>query len=389
MRAGQWGKRIPSRCAALFRYAVRGVRQPGQERDVLLLQVKAVIASLVAWETAHELLPAAVGTYAPLAALLVTRSTLYRSLHDCVQYLGAMAVGVLLAAAFGTTVGVHAWSLAVLISASLAAGKIQHLGAHGAQVAVMALFAFTAGQGEPVFIGHLALAILIGAACGLAAHVILAPSRHTQAAQGGVARLAAQAQHVLQSLADDLQDGPPTSARTRNWARHSAEFDRLADRMRATVEAERENAVLNPRRPSAGAEHVLPRLPATIGVLQRAFSHCHSIIRSLTYAARSDRWTALTPEFRAPYGDLLNSIADAMEEVGRMGPTDPDGLREMLREADRRIDALERQLTESSADAPAHLSLHGTLITDAGRLLSDLAQADPRDHEPAEDGVNR
>lgn len=388
MRVGQWGKRIPSRCTALFRYGVRGVRHAGQERDVLLLQVKAVIASLVAWETAHELLPPAVGTYAPLAALLVTRSTLYRSLHDCMQYLGAMAMGVLLAAGFGTTVGVHAWSLAVLISAALAAGKIQHLGAHGTQVAVMALFAFTAGQGEPLFIGHLALSILIGSCCGLAAHLMLAPSRHTQAAQGGVARLAAQAQHVLHSLADDLQDGPPTSARTRDWARHSAAFDRLADRMRAAVDAERENAVLNPRR-SAGAEQVLPRLPVTISVLQRAFSHCHSIIRSLTYTAGSDRWTALSPEFRAPYGELLTTVADAMEEVGRMGPTDPDGLWELLRQAERQIDALERQLAEPSADTPAHLSLHGTLITDVGRLLSDLAQAAPLDREPAKNGVNR
>ncbi|MEU3459262.1 hypothetical protein ABZ721_04805 [Streptomyces sp. NPDC006733] len=383
MKVGQWGNRIPARCADLFHFGVRGVRRPGQERDVLILQVKAVIAALVAWEAAHFLLPAVVTTYAALTVLLVTRSTLYRSLHDCVQYLGAMAVGVLLAAAFGTTVGVHAWSLAVLISAALAAGKIQHLGAHGAQVAVMALFAFTAGQGEPLFIGHLALSILIGSFCGLAAHLILAPSRHTQAAQGGVARLAARAQHILHALADDLRKETPTADRTREWARHGAGFDRLADRMRAAVDTEQENAVLNPRRPSAGGEQALPRLPMTIDVLQRAFSHCHSIIRSLTYAACSDRWNALTPEFRAPYGELLATMAEAMAEVGRLGPTDPHALRDLLQEADRQIAALERHLTEPASGTSPQLSLHGTLLTDAGRLLSDLAQAEPLARESA------
>ncbi|MER7983685.1 aromatic acid exporter family protein [Streptomyces sp. NPDC095817] len=379
MKAGQWTRRIPSRCAGLFRYAVRGVRQSGRERDALLLQVKAVIASLAAWEIARHWLPPQVTTYAPLTVLLVTRSTVYRSLKESAQYLAAMTVGVLMAAAFGMGVGVHAWSLGVLILLALAAGKLPRLGAHGTQVAVMALFAFTAGQGEPPFIGHLALAILIGSLCGITAHLLLAPSRHTQDAQNGVADLAAGAQRALSAIAHALQDDPPDADTTRHWARHSERFDQLAGQMQVVVDAERENAVFNPRRPSTGGEHALPRLPATIAVLQRSFSHCHSIIRSLTHAAHYDRWAGLAPRFLTGYRDLLITVAQAMGEIGRTEPTEPAAVHELLKDAERQLEDLEQHLAQSVAAPAAHLSLQGTLITDAGRLLSDLAEIDTLD----------
>ncbi len=135
---------------------MRAVRRPGPERNDVLLQRKAVAATVVAWFLATRLLPAQVRAFAPFTALPALHRTVYRSLWEALRYLGALAVGAGLAGALGTTAGVHAWTLALVMSLALFAAKTSSLGGQRYQIPVVAVFAFTSGLGRWSYITHCA-----------------------------------------------------------------------------------------------------------------------------------------------------------------------------------------------------------------------------------------
>ena len=72
----------------------RALRQPGPERDALLLLVKAAVAAVVAWQFALHVLHSSVPFYAPMAALLVVDRTMVRSLAASVQRIAAVVLGL-------------------------------------------------------------------------------------------------------------------------------------------------------------------------------------------------------------------------------------------------------------------------------------------------------
>ncbi|MFJ3233601.1 hypothetical protein [Streptomyces sp. NPDC086787] len=79
-------------------YLTAGLREPGPERDDLVLLAKAALAATASWCLARWLLPDAVLSFAPLTALLVSQATLYRSLRHGAQYVVALVIGAGLAA---------------------------------------------------------------------------------------------------------------------------------------------------------------------------------------------------------------------------------------------------------------------------------------------------
>ncbi|MGW7194010.1 aromatic acid exporter family protein, partial [Streptomyces sp. NPDC054838] len=168
-------------------YVRRSVKSPGTERDELLRQAKTVVAAMAAWALAHRLLPPTVTTFAPFTAIVALQATLYRSVRECVRYLGAMVLGAALAAGLAAALGIHAWSFGLLALLALVVGRARHLGSQGLQVAVVGFFAFTAGHGRIDYIGHLAGSVSLGALCGLSAHLLLAPARHVRHRQQAVA----------------------------------------------------------------------------------------------------------------------------------------------------------------------------------------------------------
>ncbi|MFC7929625.1 aromatic acid exporter family protein [Streptomyces cinereoruber] len=124
-RAVDWCRRRWHTTRTSLEDALRG---PGEARDGVLLLVKGAAAATVAWCLSSWLLPTNVTAFAPFTALLALQATVYRSLWDSAQYLGAMAIGTAVAAGFGSTVGVHAWTLCVLVFVALAVARLPLLG---------------------------------------------------------------------------------------------------------------------------------------------------------------------------------------------------------------------------------------------------------------------
>ncbi|MEV4941626.1 aromatic acid exporter family protein [Streptomyces zaomyceticus] len=355
---------------AAVRHVGRGFREPGPERDGLVLGAKSVGAATAAWVLARNLLPAAVTTFAPFTVLVVLQATVYRSVRECARYLMAMAAGAVLAAALAAWAGIHWWVFGFLVVLGLIVGRFRPLGGQGAQVAVVGLFAFSAGAGRLDYIGHLTASVAIGALCGLGAHFLLAPARHTRRHQNAVAAVYREITVDTRALAEASATGggdADTVGRLRaGWRRLASECDRL----HGAVDAETENSRLNPRRTVDPRREAMPRAREALTIAQRAMDHLQSITRTLDYALADGHVEAVSPEFRSEYAALLNRAADVLEEIGRAEPTDSRRLEENFTRADDHLRSL--QPFQRPSAAPAAPTLQGTLLTDAARLMADI-----------------
>ncbi|MEC4572578.1 aromatic acid exporter family protein [Streptomyces virginiae] len=360
--------------AAAAASTIRGVREPGPERDELLLGAKSVGAAVVAWVVARHLLPVAVATFAPLTALLALQVTVYRSVRDCVQYGLAVAAGAALAAALAAGAGIHWWSFALLGLLAVGVGRFRPFGGQGSQVAAVGFFAFSSGGGRIDYIGHLAASVLIGAVCGLGAHFLLAPARHTRRRQEAAESICFELSGRMRDLADAFEMREPALEEVR---RMRADWRRLAtdcDRLHGMVDTEAENAKLNPRSPQVAVPYALPRTRETLTIAQRCLDHLRSITRTLEYALADGHYEALRPAFRSGYGTLLNSAAAVVEEIGQAAATDNGRLQELLGQASGRLGELRPlMLTGTEAESePLAPTIQGTLLTDASRLVTDI-----------------
>lgn len=371
-RTGKVRKRTGAAVARPVRFLSRAVRTAGSERDDVLLGAKTVVAAMVAWVLARYLLPPTVSTFAPFTALTALQATVYKSARDCAQYLLAMAAGATLAASLAAAAGIHGWTFGLLTLLALGVGKSRRFGRQSTQVAVIGFFAFSSGAGQIDYIGHLAASVAIGAACGLTAHLALAPARHTHHRQQAVADLYGALIDRLHELADAFDSGDPELEHVRQWRRDWNRLSQQCERLRRSIDTEIENGYLNPRRSVHGADETLHRARTAVSLAERAMDHLRSMTRTLNYALNSQELGNLPAGFRPHFSSVLRSAASAMEEIGRTSPSDPGRLDARFDGADADLDRAGERERTASADSPAVHTLQGTLLTDASRLLDDL-----------------
>ncbi|MGW5848766.1 FUSC family protein [Streptomyces sp. NPDC055254] len=353
-------------------YLRRAARGAGSERDDVVLSAKTVIAAMAAWVLARYLLPPTVSTFAPFTALVALQATVYRSVRDSAQYLLAMAAGAALAATLAAVAGIHGWTFGLLTLIALCVGRIRRFGQQGTQVAIVGFFAFSSGQGRIDYIGHLAASVVLGALCGLAAHLVLAPARHTHHRQQAVADLYTGMSRRLDAMAETFAGHDPDAERVRQWRRDWRTLSADCERIRHSIDTEIENTRLHPRPGTDAADIALPRAREAVTVAERAMDHLRSLTRTLDYALDSEEIKNLPESFGAGFSSLLRKAAAAMEEIGRTSPTDPVLLADLMGSAEAELDRIEHQERAAADAPPAVHTLQGTLLTDAGRLLADL-----------------
>ncbi|MFD3327502.1 aromatic acid exporter family protein [Streptomyces sp. NPDC058701] len=353
------------------------MKEAGSERDDMLRGAKTVVAATAAWLLARYLLPPTVSTFAPFTALVALQATVYRSVRDCLQYVLAMAAGAALAATLAAVAGIHGWTFGLLTLAALCVGTIRGFGQQGSQVAVVGFFAFSSGQGRIDYIGHLVASVAIGALCGLAAHLVLAPARHTDHRQRAVADLYTAMADRLGDLADTLEATDPDRGHLRQWRGDWSRLSGECERIRQAIEAEIENSRMNPRHIVSGPDRALPRAREAVALAERVMDHLRSLTRTLDHALDSGELEGLPSSFRPRFGAVLRASASAMEEIGQKPPSDPVLLDAKFDEVASELDQVQRHERTAPEASPAVHALQGTLVTDAGRLLADLRSGRP------------
>jgi hypothetical protein len=353
----------------------RLVRWRDQDAPLGVRTAKTTLAAVLSWELALRLPGTAPPVLAPLTALLVTQITLVKTITGSLQRVGSVVAGVLLALAVAALLGLHWWSIGLVIFASLAVGQVLRLGPHRIEVPISALLVLTLG-GTPGVARTRLLETLIGAGVGVLVNLVLVPPVYVRPAGEAIYELAEDMARVLEGAAADLAEG---------WSGEDAyerlqearELDEPAGEVREAVSRAEDSLRLNPRRRLVGdpSEELRDRLTA----LEHAMILVRGLCRSLVDLDTVTGGRGPDPALRAAIARLLGGLAGAVRSFGELvvasvpgPPANQAPLQRALARARAARDELARAMAAGPRDEPGAWQVHGHLLANADRLLSEL-----------------
>jgi hypothetical protein len=333
------------------------LRDPVRWTDVIQL-LKTAVAAVLAWVLASEVFELPQAFLAPWAALLVVHATVYRTFAKGLSQVTAAVLGVVLAWAVGSQLGLSTTSVSLLLAAGLLVGATRWFRDESTAVAATGLIVLTTGaSGRDLVLLDRLLDTFIGIAVGLVVNfVVWPPLRDFAAAQAidaiddGVGRLICQ-------MAEDLH-GVCDEDTVTSWVTGTRELDRMIDHAWVLLRQARESSRLNPRRAAAG----LRRGDVFEDILrdnEQAVAEVRSMARTLAHSIDGViRWQ---PDFRVRWLALLAEAGEAILA--------PDSVRVSAVRAE--LNRLAADL--STADLPAeHWPEYGALIMNLRNVVTSM-----------------
>jgi hypothetical protein len=161
---------------------------------------------------------------AALTAMLVVQATAASTLTHGLQRVLSVVAGVVLAVGFVSVVGLHWWSLFILVAASIVVGQLLRLGPYLIEVPISAMLVLGVGYASGAEAAALTrvMETLIGAAVGVLVNVLFPPAVGTRYAGQAVQRLAEEIAALLEEAAQGL--GSPSAGRSIGSATDSGNF---------------------------------------------------------------------------------------------------------------------------------------------------------------------
>jgi uncharacterized membrane protein YgaE (UPF0421/DUF939 family) len=347
----------------------------GQGLPPGLRTAKTTLAAVIAWELALLLPDKALPLLAPLTALLVTQLTVVETITESLQRVGSVVVGVLLAVLLAGLLGLQWWSIGLVIFASLAVGQVLQLGASRLEVPISALLVLAVG-GQPGAAWTRVFETLIGAAVGVAVNVVVAPPVYVQSAGEAIGQLAERMAHLLRDAGREL---------ARGWSgedayerlRQARELDDAVGRARQALGRAEDSLRLNPRRRRVGDPS--DDLRAALSSLEHSAILVRGLFRSLVDLDTVTGGRGPDPPLRIALARLLEETAGAVRAFGELvsanlpgPPANEAPLRRALGRATACRDEVARAMVAGPRDQPGAWQVHGHLLANLDRLLSEI-----------------
>jgi uncharacterized membrane protein YgaE (UPF0421/DUF939 family) len=335
------------------------------ERDTLRQIAKTALAATLSWELSIVLLHSTLPALAALGAILTVQATVKQTVTFGIQQVVGVTVGVGAAMALVGIVGVHLWTVALVILGALVVGNLLRLGRQVNQVAISALLVLALGAG---YGSVRVIDTLLGAVVGVLVNALVAPPTHVQAAAAEVARVAEDLGLLLTDAARGLRTGWDHKA-AQDWLRRARELDAARARAGDAVRQGDESLVYNPL--ARGEAEAVARLTEAHTALEHVATQVRGMARALA---------DLHGDPAA--GPVLEALADPLEQTGAavaafgrlQGAERPDtGRAELQRAHDAATAGLEK-VSAALAGLPAEQDPRTlvSLYVDAGRLLHEI-----------------
>jgi hypothetical protein len=349
-----------------------------KRRDPVVVQtLRSATAATIAYVIALRLSPEAAPLTAPLTALLVVQVTLYATLTNGFRRVNAVVTGVLVAIAFSLLVGLTWWSLALLLVASLAVGRLVRVEEYVPEVAISAMLVLGVTT-----VGDTAWArvveTLIGAVVGLGCNLLLAPPVWVEEAGESIEGLARRLRQLMLRMGEEAAGGtPPDQAAERLHEARRLDHDIVE--VDAALRQAEDSLRLNPR----VREGLLHRVVLRTGLdtLEICTVVLRVLARSLTDLAKEREPEPLfEAEAGAALEQLLSEIADAVVSFAVLVTTHlsasaesaEERLTAELRTAAGTRDKLALLLREGAERETEHWQLLGAVLTEVNRILDEL-----------------
>ena len=275
--------------------------------------LKTVLAAVIAWYLASQVFDIEQAFLAPWAALLTVHATVYRTLRRGVQQVGASVLGVVVASAAGSLLGLNALSLGIVVLLGLLAGSVRGLRAETTTAAATALVVLTTGNAED---GHLLVARLldtgIGIGIGLLVNLIVWAPLRDRAAAHHVDAIDDRIGALLTDIASALGRGC-SDEDIDDWIERTGELDHDIDQAWGVVRQARESGRLNPRRSAPRRMRTAAGFDAILDRLEQAVAEVRSMARTIRLSSiPPEDWD---PGFREPWLELLARAGSAVSDA--------------------------------------------------------------------------
>jgi len=339
--------------------------------------LRAAAAATIAYVVALRLSPEPAPLTAPLTALLVVQVTLYATLTNGIRRVNSVVAGVLVAIAFSLLVGLTWWSLALLIVASLAVGRLVRVEEYVPEVAISAMLVLGVTS-----VGDTAWArvveTLIGAVVGLACNLLLAPPVWVDEAGESIEGLARRVRQLMLRMGEEAAGRTPVERATERL--HEARrLDHDIVEVDAALRQAEDSLRLNPR----VREGLLHRVVLRTGL--DTLEICTVVLRVLArtftdLAKERDPEPLFAPGTGAAVERLLSEIADAVvsfavlvtSHVSESAESAESRLAAELRQAAATRDKLAQLLLEEVQRDVRSWQLHGAVLTEVNRILDEM-----------------
>jgi uncharacterized membrane protein YccC len=325
----------------------------------LLQNAKAVLAGVLAWVVAKDVLGLEQPFLAPWSAVLVVHPTVYRSVSRGGQQIVATFAGVFLAWGCGALFGVTPVAMGVMLVASFVLGRLRWLRDEATTIGTTGIVVLaTNAIGQSNLLASRLLDTTVGVVIGLLVTLLVWPPLRDRAAWARANELPDDLSTVLgemgAGISPDLE-----SADAEPWLRELRDLDTRIDEAWQLLRQARESSRLNPRR---SRPEGLDDLVGALHLLEQAVADTLSMARTLaTSAEDASQWDE---DFRSSWKRLLTETAEAVRD------RDQVRLREIR-------SGMGRLANELSTDALAGSAWHeyGGLLVNLRNVVSSIDQA--------------
>ncbi len=341
-----------------------------EEWGISLQVAKTALAAAFAWALAGWLLHTARPYFASLAAILSVQATIAESVSRGIQRIFGVMGGIMLAILFTHWLGLHAWSLALLVFIAMALATRLHLGSQGIpQVAISALMVWAVGSQVRGYAWYRALETALGSVVAAGVSALLWPPDFTPDAVESLRLLAVGLADVIRGMAEDLRHGLEPDEANRHLKSARAIDAGLARARRAMKRAET-SLRWNPWH--RGARGRLQQLGHAIGVLDHSVIQVRGIARTLFVTLDRDVSQpsgALPLVLGRGLADVLEVMAEALTSYAYLIQAQDQHAAVRLEELLREAHAMRHQLIQKAGRL---LAEDGGRFLDVAAVLVDL-----------------
>ena len=271
---------------------------------------KTVLAAVVAWVLAVDVLHLSQAFMAPWAALLTVQATVFGTVRGGRQQAAASVLGVLIAFGAYRLMGLNFASLGVSVLAGLIVGSVRGIRAQ-TTTAATAVVVLTTGYLNN---GGMLAARLedtgVGIAVGLLVNLLVWPPLRDRGAARQIDVIDDRVGELLADMAEQLRGG---SSDVDGWIARTGELGSDVNRAWRFLDEARESGRLNPRRATIGRMNAADGLGPILDRLDQAIAEIRSMARTIRLArVAPDQWDG---RFREPWLDLLGRCGTAVADA--------------------------------------------------------------------------
>jgi uncharacterized membrane protein YgaE (UPF0421/DUF939 family) len=279
--------------------------------------IKTAIAAGLSWQLASWVPGNDYPYLAPVTAVLLMQLTIAQSLESAVQRIIGVAIGVIVAVVTFQVLGLHIWSISLVVLIALAGGIQLRLSQQGVQqVAISALIVLLAGS----LTGTFSYAVyrigdsLIGAAVSLGLNWVLVPPVFVSPARAAIERMSHELATVLADLTASLRSGMTGEQANEHLLRARAMASSLADANAALTQAE---TSLRFNRIARGQRGAVSDLHVRSTALEHSAIQTRVLCRSIATAYQEEPTDWLQPDrFGRALADLFGRNTVLVRYVG-------------------------------------------------------------------------